>query len=89
MIVTIIHHMVFIVPLSGCRHPLPSPHVDVGRSKADAIDQLGDPEEMRIIYKRTEYIWSPEETWWDTLEMGCKIDTESTNIQKGPINYTS
>lgn len=83
LIVSIIPLTVFIVSLSGCRNPLIPPHVDVGTSKADAIDQLGDPEETRITYKQTEYIWGPEEAWWDTLGMGDKIEIWVYKYPKG------
>ena len=82
-IISIIHLIVFIVSLSGCRLRLIPPRVEVGTSKADVIDQLGDPEETRTIYKQTEYIWGPEEAWWDTLEMGDSIEIWVYQYPKG------
>jgi len=89
LIISITPLMVFIVPLSGCSNPLIPPHVDIGTSKADVIDHLGDTEETRIIHKQMEYIWGPEEAWGICWRWETRSKSGSTNTLKGPINYTS
>ena len=72
-----------VVSLGACRAQFTFPHVEVGTSKADVISQLGDPDETRTIFKQTEFVWGPEEDWWDTLKMGDSIEIWTYQYPEG------
>jgi hypothetical protein len=60
--------------LAACRVISYTSRIEVGTSQSKVIKLLGDPDEINVIEKQTEIIWGPEESWWDTLEMGDKIE---------------
>ena len=61
------------------------PQVAVGTSRADVLEELGQPDGREIIVKQQEYIWGPPEAWWHTLEMGDTVEIWSYQFPQGTL----
>ena len=51
----------------GCQQPEPGNRSEIrtGMTRVDVRKLLGVPTETKTIVKQTEYIWGPQEEWWD------------------------
>ncbi len=60
--------------------------VQVGQTKQQIINILGDPYEKKIINKSGEPIWGPEEEFWDKIPDGTKLEVWKYKNDAGTLN---
>lgn len=60
--------------------------VQVGQTRQEIKNILGDPCETKIIKKTVEHIWGPEEEFWDKIPNGTKLEVWRYKSDAGNLN---
>lgn len=68
--------VVMLLP-TACRISEERPEIEVGMSRAEVLQLLGPPTESEVVVKQNEFIWGPQEAWWDQVEMGATLEVWS------------
>jgi hypothetical protein len=60
--------------------------VQVGQSKQEIRQALGEPYEIKIIKKRAGPIWGPEEDFWDKIRDSTRLEVWRYKSEAGQLN---
>ncbi len=66
--------MTFLVP--ACQIPeKESPGIEIGMKKIQVRNLLGPADVRTTFVKQNEFIWGPQEAWWDQVQMGDALES--------------
>ena len=61
--------------------------VEIGQTKQEIIDAVGEPDTKENIIKNVEHIFGPEEEFWYDIPMGAKLERWGYDDEGGHLNY--
>lgn len=74
-----------LVACSVSREPIHL-RIEVGQTKQEIIDAVGEPDSKENIFKNVEYIFGPEEEFWDKIPMGAELEVWGYDDEGGHLN---
>ncbi|KAF0143546.1 MAG: hypothetical protein FD156_2521 [Nitrospirae bacterium] len=60
--------------------------IEKGQSKKEIVKLLGESVEKKFIVKSKEFIWGPEEEFWDKIPMGTRLEVWRYEFSDGNLN---
>jgi hypothetical protein len=60
--------------------------ISIGQSQQTIRELLGPPDEIINSVKRDRYIWGPEESFWDKIPIGAKLEVWRYEFSDGGLN---
>lgn len=78
----------FFSSISGCvkHYSEVKEKIKKGQSRQTIIELLGKPLEKKIIVKSNKFIWGPEESFWDKIPMGSRLEVWKYAFSDGLLN---
>ncbi len=59
--------------------------IEKGQSKKAIVKLLGEPIEKKVIIKDKEFIWGPEEEFWDEIPSGTRLEVWKYEFSDGNL----
>lgn len=60
--------------------------VTKGQSKQTIIELIGEPRVKTIFVKRNKFVWGPEESFWDDIPMGTRLEVWHYDFSDGHLS---
>jgi hypothetical protein len=60
--------------------------INIGQSKQAIIELIGKPRANTIFVKRHKFIWGPEESFWDDIPMGTRLEVWHYDFSDGHLS---
>jgi len=74
-----------LVGCTGSSEPIHQ-QVEVGQTKQEIIDAVGEPDSKENTVKNAEHINGPEEDFWDDIPMGAELEVWGYEDRGGHLN---
>ena len=80
--------ILLVILLAGCDREYANFEGKImkGQSRQDIIAILGNPYETKIIMKSNQFIWGPEEDFWDQIPMASRLEVWNYKFSDGQLN---
>lgn len=84
---TISLFLIFIILFASCSpRKAISTLIKTGQTREQIEKTLGEPEEIKNFKKASNFIWGPEETFWDGIPNGTLLEVWHYKDSDGQLN---